>query len=308
MKNYSNQVQLHERVMENGDHFKNGASPKSLMSRKKFKLFALFAFILLFGVKAMAQDVIVLKSGDEIKSLVQEVGTEYVKYKKFDNQSGPVYNVAISQIFMIKYENGSYDVINEPAKQQKTKQEESVIPNQVEQFAKPAGERQEVQKQEESAILSVGRGNKIYLDGRAIKYEQVVNILASNDMLTNVGANDMYKSGLSQIQTAQTLNKFGWSFFSTGVLFSVLELMQQKESNYAVRGGNSYYSTVGYVCLGVSLVCFNIKYFLKNSGQKRVTDAINIYNNSIQSKHHLSDLSLNFGVTRSGGVGFTLDF
>jgi hypothetical protein len=42
-----------------------------------------------------------LKSGDEIKSLVQEVDAEYVKYKKFDNQAGPIYNVAVSQIFMI---------------------------------------------------------------------------------------------------------------------------------------------------------------------------------------------------------------
>jgi|GEM_PF-3841393 len=78
---------------------------------KKY-LLTLLIFIILFGFKAMAQDVIMLKNGDEIKSLVQEIGADYVKYKKFDNQTGPLYNMAISEIFMIKYANGTKDVFN----------------------------------------------------------------------------------------------------------------------------------------------------------------------------------------------------
>ena len=81
-----------------------------------FKLFTLLALFWLFGISAMAQDVIVLKNGDEIKSLVQEIGTEYVKYKRFDNQTGPIYNMAKTEIFMIKYENGTKDVFSEEAK------------------------------------------------------------------------------------------------------------------------------------------------------------------------------------------------
>ena len=34
-----------------------------------------------------AQDIIILKNGNEIQSVVQEVGTEEVKYKRFDNQN-----------------------------------------------------------------------------------------------------------------------------------------------------------------------------------------------------------------------------
>jgi len=71
-------------------------------------------------VKEVAPDVIILKNGDEVKSIVQEVGTEYVKYKKFDNQTGPVYNMALSEIFMIRYANGSKDVFNKTEKQQET--------------------------------------------------------------------------------------------------------------------------------------------------------------------------------------------
>jgi hypothetical protein len=35
MKEYSNSVVYNEGAMESGDHFKNGASPKSLTSRGK---------------------------------------------------------------------------------------------------------------------------------------------------------------------------------------------------------------------------------------------------------------------------------
>ena|GEM_PF-4166248 len=77
--------------------------------------FLLFASFYISVTSTFAQDVIMLKNGDEIESIVQEVGTDYVKYKKYHNQAGPVYNTAISEIFMIKYVNGSKDVFNETA-------------------------------------------------------------------------------------------------------------------------------------------------------------------------------------------------
>ena len=46
---------------------------------QNFKLFTLLTFISLFGFSAMAQDVIILKNGDEIKSLVQEMFNEVAK-------------------------------------------------------------------------------------------------------------------------------------------------------------------------------------------------------------------------------------
>ena len=106
------------------------------MYKTQKKSFTLLTFITLFGFSAMAQDVIVLKNGDEIKSLVQEIGTEYIKYKKFDNQAGPIYNVAITQIFMIKYENGTKDVFNEAPKPPEPKSEQPK-PTYQEELAKP---------------------------------------------------------------------------------------------------------------------------------------------------------------------------
>ena len=57
-----------------------------------------------------AQDLIILRSGDEIKAKVTEILSETVKYKRYSNQTGPTYSVNISEIFMIRYESGDKDV------------------------------------------------------------------------------------------------------------------------------------------------------------------------------------------------------
>ncbi len=79
---------------------------------KKFVSFLIVVCI--FSLNAFAQDVITLRNGDDIKAVVQEVGESLVKYKKYDYQDGPIYTIKKSDIFMIRYVNGSKDVFNEP--------------------------------------------------------------------------------------------------------------------------------------------------------------------------------------------------
>ena len=62
---------------------------------------------------ALAQDMITLKNGDEIKARVTEIDLNVIKYKKFENLNGPTYNIEKHKVFMIKYENGTKDIINE---------------------------------------------------------------------------------------------------------------------------------------------------------------------------------------------------
>ncbi|GHV35311.1 hypothetical protein FACS1894180_7240 [Bacteroidia bacterium] len=55
-------------------------------------------------------DVITKKNGDQINAKVLEIGNDEVKYKKFGNENGPTYTISKSEIFTIKYANGSKDV------------------------------------------------------------------------------------------------------------------------------------------------------------------------------------------------------
>jgi hypothetical protein len=58
-------------------------------------------------------DKILLRNGNEIQAKVLEVGLSTVKYKKCEDQEGPLIEVKKNDIFMITYSNGSKDVFKE---------------------------------------------------------------------------------------------------------------------------------------------------------------------------------------------------
>ena len=57
-------------------------------------------------------DVIILRNGDEIKGKVLEITLTEVKYKKCDNLNGPTISLRKQDVFIIKYPNGTKEVIN----------------------------------------------------------------------------------------------------------------------------------------------------------------------------------------------------
>jgi hypothetical protein len=73
----------------------------------------LVLFYLSISFISFSQDIITKKNGDEIKAKVTEITGTEVKYKKFEYQTGPTYTVDKSEIFMVKYENGSKDILND---------------------------------------------------------------------------------------------------------------------------------------------------------------------------------------------------
>jgi hypothetical protein len=68
--------------------------------------------VLFAGNKAIGQDTIVIRNGDEIRAKVEEVQVTEIKYRKYENLTGPLYSIKKSEIFMVKYENGSKDVFD----------------------------------------------------------------------------------------------------------------------------------------------------------------------------------------------------
>jgi hypothetical protein len=67
----------------------------------------------LFVSLGYSQDVIVTTKSDSIKSKIIEVTNNEIKYKKFDNIDGPVYSVLKSDVYMVKYQNGTSDIFND---------------------------------------------------------------------------------------------------------------------------------------------------------------------------------------------------
>jgi len=77
--------------------------------------------VYILSVNISAQDVIVKKDGSTILSKVIEIGTSEIKYKKWTNQSGPNYTIAISDLLVINYENGDKETFNASASTAETR-------------------------------------------------------------------------------------------------------------------------------------------------------------------------------------------
>jgi hypothetical protein len=76
--------------------------------------FICLTILLLSGLKLSGQDIIIKKSGEEIKSKVIEIFDNDIKYRKIDNLTGPLYSINKSEVLIIIYENGKREVINAP--------------------------------------------------------------------------------------------------------------------------------------------------------------------------------------------------
>lgn len=62
------------------------------------------------------QDLIIKRNGDITNAKVLEVQLVEIKYKKSENLQGPSYSILKSEVFMIKYSNGSKDMFDEEKK------------------------------------------------------------------------------------------------------------------------------------------------------------------------------------------------
>ena len=72
----------------------------------------LVLFFILCSATVFAQDVIVKKDGSTILSKVIEVGNNEIKYKRYDNLSGPTYTINKSELLSINYQNGAKDTFS----------------------------------------------------------------------------------------------------------------------------------------------------------------------------------------------------
>ena len=253
----------------------------------------MLALIFVFGFSAMAQDIIVLKNGDEIKSLVQEIGTEYVKYKKFDNQTGPIYNVAKTEIFMIKYENGTKDVFNEVTKPIEPKPEQAKQLYQ-EEVAKPIEKYPSAYSYLDDyagipLVLNKKRGTLTFVGTNQTIYgaEACKDFFRKNCPEAYV----FYDASIKVYKRSVLIVGIGGAFILTGSILTFT--------------GVGMGVSIPILCVGVGMeigAIIGISMSVKTQRK-----AFNIYNESCTRKKNTSTSSLFLGVT-SNGAGVVFNF
>ena len=230
-----------------------------------------------------AQDVIILRTGNEIKAIVQEVGKDDVKYKKWDNQTGPTYTLNQSEILIIEYENGSSDKFNTNTSTKTDNTTNATIPNNSTQSnAQNKAELLEISKTNANRIINSS--------GVRLSKDQVRSIMAIEPK-----ALALYNKGVSNNNAS-----LAWGLTAAG--FSVMGLVFYPVDTEAIDGE--------IVCLGLvsgALVCLIPCLVLSINGTNKIETAVDIYNGAV-IKQRQKSMSLNFGVTPTGSVGLVLNF
>lgn len=81
----------------------------------KLKYPLLLITVLSFAAFVRAQDIIVFRNGKEKKVILTRVGIDKIEFTMFRNPEGRTRSEYVSNLFIIKYQNGKKDVIMSPA-------------------------------------------------------------------------------------------------------------------------------------------------------------------------------------------------
>jgi len=176
-----------------------------------------FATSLLF-----AQDVIVKRNGDEIKSKVLEITENTVKYKEFNFQDGPVRNININDVFMIIYENGKRETFKTPVPKPAVA-EPSTYKNTATNNSSFSGENKVKRNKYKGNYVLIGTGYGNSYGGAGIKLDQRIGGL--------VGFG--YHIGVGYFPNAPVLASFGIKFFPYKGLYL--------DSQFGLTGWEEYY-------------------------------------------------------------------
>lgn len=78
------------------------------MKNRTVSYLSLIVFLLIFvsAGDVLAQDLLVLKSGKELKVTIIEETDNIVKYREYENPTGPLFSVAKDKVASIKYKKG----------------------------------------------------------------------------------------------------------------------------------------------------------------------------------------------------------
>jgi hypothetical protein len=245
---------------------------KSIMWYKTFKVIRLCSVFLLvlsgFNGSAFAQDLLILNSGKELKVKIIEEGTDVIKYREFDNPSGPLYSVTKANVASIKYEKGS----------------------KVTQDTKVRGSEKttsDISKQNTKLDLLTAKKYNVYIDG-AVQAPRSVRLI----MEDQPEALRLYESGrkLGRLSTSCAFGVMITSFIFTQ------SVNKKKTSEEKIKAG-----IPGLVIDGGLIIAAII---MSATGKSKIRSSVNLYNSAMNKPvSYKLDLGL-----QENGIGLALKF
>ena len=230
--------------------------------------------LLLSSISVYAQDVITLRTGEQIEARVTEISPTELRYRRFDQLEGPIRIIPLAEVFAINYESGLREIINPlaPAAGQGTPASQIQMQEQPAQTPTPQAQ---IQSQ---PVLTHSYWRGIRQNGRPVGTGQVRAIMAGNS-----AALELYNSGRRLEMVGFCVAMTGLGLMTTGLIIRSPLLF-----------------LVGLPIAGGSFA-FEIP------GRVKVRNAVILYNTGLIS-YKPPPYQINFGITSTGGVGLSMRF
>jgi hypothetical protein len=248
---------------------------KSTGTIKILLVFAAFLFFLCGpGEKANAQDLLILKSGKELKVNIVEETSAIVKYREFENPTGPLFSIGKDKVASIQYKKGSKE-----AQQTQAKEKENIVSAGKEKTAQSGAFKPLTYKK---MIVKEG--------GVALSVRQVKTLL------------EEYPVALKKYETGKFLGRasnacaFGVIIVSFAATLKMNKMDTPSEKDQKMR--------IGYTALGIDGVLLITGIILASTGRHDIRSAVTIYNSAAGKP---VTYKLNMGL-QDHGVGLALRF
>jgi hypothetical protein len=232
------------------------------------KLF-FFWISLVISITAHSQDIIIKKTGDEIKAKIVEIGINEIKYKRFDFQDGPVYTISKSDVVLIKYENGINEVINSGSTNNSSNNN-NYNNNSQTVVSPPMNNTSSQENVSEKIDYSMGSYNQ---NGRYISKSRVINTLrATNDAQIKALLN---KSKRTKVTGNIIATALGIPLMVAGTVTTLVGVgMIISDTNPDAAG----VATVGGVMAGAGILLEFANIGFQSKSNKAIQEAVAIYN------------------------------
>jgi hypothetical protein len=215
-----------------------------------------------------AQDVLLLKSGRELKVIITEETTDVIKYREFENATGPLYSIDKAKVESVKY-----------AKKTKSTKEDLPAKN-VEKKVETAVQ------QPESDMLSVKK-RYVMQNGKIMSSRQVKTLMEDNQQ-----ALDLYSKGQRQCVSS---NSCAYGIIGICLVANLATNKMEYGDKKLTILGSALAISGGLVISGIVLA---------SSGKKKIRKSVDLYNSGINKP---VSYQLNLQVSPQG-VGLALRF
>lgn len=237
----------------------------------KKTLFLIFS--LLLGILVNAQDIILKKDGNEIKAKVLEITDQFIKYKDFDFQEGPMRNIKIVDVFMIKYKDGQKEIFSNNLATKTEKQGKDINQN------------------EAATVQNPNHNNSL---------EKEFSMIGDNDkMMLEFFKKNYYTGYYNDFNSAYRQRNTGISLLGSGIIFSCGGLLLLGTGNLVATGYIFFVTGQGLIIASIPVSA--------SAGRRKASIKEDFMRTELGYKDYGYKPSLNVGFT-GNGLGISLNF